>query len=503
LQLYAFLFTTGGKDMQLLKSEQSKMTTSPPTLAPVGDEAIPLLSTECASQLQAPHNLPADWQERLAFAGITDEVKRQIRALRPFVAAEIDAILTQLYEQIDIIPSLRSLFSGPSAMQAARVRQKHHWLLLFEGEFTPAWAASAQAIGRVHVRAGLAPRWYIGAYNRVLTALATQMLHQTRWQTLWHRKTQAARLKALHCAVMLDMDLALSAYDREHQAQLQASLAIPAAAFETMIGNIVHTVKESSLLLEQQAKQLAAINSATQEGLKVLSGQAGDYAQRNAKISSATEKLAEAMQEIDGQASQADKAGQDAVEQVRQTNHKVEGLAQDADRIGEVVELITDITARTNLLALNATIEAARAGEMGKGFAIVAGEVKALASQTARATQEITMQIAALQKTSDAAIGAIMAIGQVIGKISGVGSTIASAATAQHHATQDIAVHIEDMAQMSVLMQQRLAEIDAGARQSEAYLQAVMGGVQELGERAKTLLQEAAHYRQNLMAGRL
>jgi methyl-accepting chemotaxis protein len=86
-----------------------------------------------------------------------------------------------------------------------------------------------------------------------------------------------------------------------------------------------------------------------------------------------------------------------AAEQARAADGTVQGLAQAAGRIGDVVRLIGDIAAQTNLLALNATIEAARAGEAGKGFAVVASEVKALAGQTAKATQDISDQVAQVQ----------------------------------------------------------------------------------------------------------
>jgi methyl-accepting chemotaxis protein len=116
----------------------------------------------------------------------------------------------------------------------------------------------------------------------------------------------------------------------------------------------------------------------------------------------------------------------------------VQGLATSAGKIGEVVGLINSIAAQTNLLALNATIEAARAGDAGRGFAVVASEVKSLASQTAKATEEISEQIADIQKVAGDAIDAIKGIGGIIGEVNEVATAIAAAVQEQGAATHEI-----------------------------------------------------------------
>src|SRR5205085_3448299 len=126
----------------------------------------------------------------------------------------------------------------------------------------------------------------------------------------------------------------------------------------------------------------------------------------------------------------------DAVKQARETDARINELSQAAGRIGDVVKLITAIAEQTNLLALNATIEAARAGEAGRGFAVVASEVKQLASQTAKATEEIGSQIAGMQAATRESVGAIKEISTTIGRISEIASTIAAAVEEQGAATQ-------------------------------------------------------------------
>ena len=117
----------------------------------------------------------------------------------------------------------------------------------------------------------------------------------------------------------------------------------------------------------------------------------------------------------------------EAVKQAEKTNARINELSQAAGRIGDVVKLITSVAEQTNLLALNATIEAARAGEAGRGFAVVASEVKALAAQTANATEEIGTQIASMQGATQESVTAIKEIGGTIGQHPEIASTIAAA----------------------------------------------------------------------------
>ena len=135
-----------------------------------------------------------------------------------------------------------------------------------------------------------------------------------------------------------------------------------------------------------------------------------------------------------------------AVADARRTDEVVRGLSEEARKVGDVVKLIAAIASQTSLLALNATIEAARAGEAGKGFAVVAGAVKSLASQTARATEDISAQVGRIQGATEEAVGAIHAISGTIDEVSQIAATIAASVEQQHAATQEIARNVQQAA---------------------------------------------------------
>src|ERR1700704_6017500 len=206
----------------------------------------------------------------------------------------------------------------------------------------------------------------------------------------------------------------------------------------------------------------------------------------------ATEKtigqvLSASIDDISRQAAHAAGIASRAVSQAQATDGTVQGLAKTANRIGEVVGLINDIASQTNLLALNATIEAARAGEAGRGFAVVASEVKSLASQTAKATDDISEQIADMQKVAGDAREAIKGIGAIIGEVSEVATAIAAAVEQQGAATQEITRSTQQAAQGTRNVSDNIIGVSAGADAAGAAAQNVKTASEMLGAQTEQL----------------
>jgi methyl-accepting chemotaxis protein len=208
--------------------------------------------------------------------------------------------------------------------------------------------------------------------------------------------------------------------------------------FESMVRLTLQQLGDASGQMRTTSSSLSAVSRQTNERVQVAEKASGEASMSVESVASASEELSASINDISQQAAHAAGIASRAVNQAQETDGTVQGLAKSAARIGEVVGLINTIAAQTNLLALNATIEAARAGEAGRGFAVVASEVKSLASQTAKATEEISEQIADIQRVAGDAIDAIKGIGSIIGEVNEVATAIAAAVQEQGAATQEI-----------------------------------------------------------------
>jgi methyl-accepting chemotaxis protein len=208
--------------------------------------------------------------------------------------------------------------------------------------------------------------------------------------------------------------------------------------FETVVRQTLQQLGDASGKMRTTSAGLSTVSRQTNARVEVAEKASGEASMSVESVASASEELSASINDISQQAAHAAGIASRAVNQAQETDGTVQGLAKSAGRIGEVVGLINTIAAQTNLLALNATIEAARAGEAGRGFAVVASEVKSLASQTAKATEEISEQIADIQKVAGDAIDAIKGIGSIIGEVNEVATAIAAAVQEQGAATQEI-----------------------------------------------------------------
>ena len=246
----------------------------------------------------------------------------------------------------------------------------------------------------------------------------------------------------------------------------QAEMHQLADEFEAAVGNIVNIVSTASRDLEGAAGKLARTAETTQQLSGLVAKDSEDASSNVQSIAKATEELTSSVGEIARQVHESSRIANEAVAQAQKTDGRIAELSQAAQRIGDVVKLITAVAEQTNLLALNATIEAARAGEAGRGFAVVAQEVKALAAQTAKATEEISGQIARMQTATAESVAAINDIGTTIDRVSEIASAITDAVVAQGALTQEIARNIQQAAEGTSRVAVNIGEVNKGATET-------------------------------------
>jgi methyl-accepting chemotaxis protein len=222
------------------------------------------------------------------------------------------------------------------------------------------------------------------------------------------------------------------------------------------IASAIQSIAETSLQvasaseeLSNTSQQITANSEETSAQAKVVSDNTAKVSQNLQTVATGAEEMGASIKEIAKNATEAAKVATSAVKVAETTTATVSKLGESSNEIGQVIKVITSIAQQTNLLALNATIEAARAGEAGKGFAVVANEVKELAKETAKATEDISRRIEAIQTDTKAAVDAIASISGVIHQINDISSTIATAVEEQNATTNEMSRNVSEAAQGS------------------------------------------------------
>jgi len=367
------------------------------------------------------------------------------------------------------------------------------------------------AVGVAIAALGLGLSWLIGlSITRPLNGLATVMKRLADGDTGTRIPATDAQdeIGEMARSVIVFRD---NMIEREQLSATQAeagrarearasTIATTIAMFKNSVESALGKLRAASMKLEMSSSDL-------NQAADTVSAEATSAEQRviaaSENVSSAAssvDELAASIGEIAAQAAKSTDVASRAVSEAKRTVNTMTELGHAATRIGEVVGLIQAIAGQTNLLALNATIEAARAGESGKGFAVVASEVKSLAGQTAKATEEIALQIGSIQSAAADAAQAIEQVNSIIRDLSGIATTVAATVDQQNSAVAAIAQGVNlasDEARTSAQSMGRLAGVSADARLTAA-------GVKNLADalalEAESLESEVRQFLTNVQA---
>jgi methyl-accepting chemotaxis protein len=261
------------------------------------------------------------------------------------------------------------------------------------------------------------------------------------------------------------------------------------------IQGTANTLADSSAQLSSVSSQVASNSEETSARAMSLSGTAGEVSSNVHTVAAGTEEMTSSIREISHSSTEAVRVAASAVAEAAGATTTVAKLGSSSAEIGNVVKVITSIAEQTNLLALNATIEAARAGEAGKGFAVVADEVKQLAQETARATEDISQRVEMIQADTQAAVEAIARISQTIEDVNSYQTTIASAVEEQTAVTSEIARNITEAANGASRIAGDIGSVSDAAQSSTAGITEAQRAAGDLAGLSGTLQQLVARFR--------
>lgn len=282
---------------------------------------------------------------------------------------------------------------------------------------------------------------------------------------------------------------------------LSDELARRAEALQALVSGFRGQMEQAMAVLDESAVAMngeASVLTETSDQVRRQTGLVSDSAagtmQSIEHLSAASTELVASISEIGRNAANSADGSKSTAELARRASSEIEMLASSSENVGTVVDIIRGIAAQTSLLALNATIEAARAGEMGRGFAVVASEVKTLSAQTAKATDEVSHQIGAMQQASQRSLKAIRDIVEAIGAVENLANAIAFSVDEQSRATAEIAHQV----QLSFEGAQRSADVAGGfeimTRQTHGAAQQLQGAASALAGQAQAIRREVANF---------
>jgi methyl-accepting chemotaxis protein len=277
--------------------------------------------------------------------------------------------------------------------------------------------------------------------------------------------------------------------EAEEQAKVDRRAAMTRVAdeFDAAVGSVVESLFAEVERTSKTVADLSKSAEASAAGTERVDGAASSVSQNIQTVASAAQELSASINEIGRQIHMTRDIARQTRNTSSQTEQRVAALSDSVQAIGEIIEIINSIAEQTNLLALNATIEAARAGDAGRGFSVVASEVKALASQTTKATEDIRKNIEAVRNATREAVDAVRAISTSINGLDESAGTIAAAVEEQNAATSEISRNTTVTAEQTRAITQAITEVarsvggtDQAARQVQQYSTAMRDRFEEM-----------------------
>lgn len=473
-------------------------------------------------------------EHRVQFMGL-GPVGESYRSMSGIIKDALPTALDRLYDRVRAEPETRRFFKDESHITTAHAAQQGHWRAIIEGRTDEEYANSVRTIGRVHARIGLEPRWYIGGYSVILAHLTRAIANRPRKlfaNKKAHDRATAEAIAELNQRVLLDMDMAISIYletlaeARNHAQQAQAEAEARQAEVVKALGKALHGLADNDLGtvingefpeeyrslqhdFHAATRALRTAVRAVADSVESLSAGSSQLAIASEDLATRTERQAANLERTVSEAdaiarqvaSSADGARQtaqalaEARADVSDTSvivgdavQAIHAIAESSAEIARFTSLIDEIAFQTNLLALNASVEAARAGDAGRGFSVVAQEVRALAQRSAAASGEIRGLIATSTAHVSRGVDLVEKTGSALDRI---GSKV----VAVDALAGDIAQSAQEQAEALARVRRAMGEMDDITQQNAAMTEEATAAARQLANEAHMLNQQVSRFK--------
>ena len=450
-------------------------------------ELAPLLNNQIAlnQKLGAITNIINELtaNEDVKTAALANEFKTQIQSLSE-ITAQRNAVISGLINNSLKTSTLISKASKTSTQSAIDINKI---TTVLTGAIIALAILFAVATIYIMIRAVAKP---ISTMTNIMTRLAageTDVVSGFKKRENEIGKMQDA-VEVFHSNAIKRVELEkASAVDSSHEQMRQNEIDKLITNFKEEASSLFASFNEQADAMHKTAASMnSLVSSAHNESAQAKNNSFASTSSIQT-VATAAEELSISTQEITRQVQTTSAIVDQGAANATETSDRISNLATSAQKIGDVVNLIQDIAEQTNLLALNATIEAARAGEQGRGFAVVASEVKSLASQTSNATNEIAQQIADIQAASGAAVEAIFSINETMTVVKGHTEAITDSVTKQDAATQEISVSAQQASMEASKISDNILNVSDTVQQTNTSASAILDTSNRLTENAMQL----------------